>query len=38
LAAARQGRGGGILRDLGGKLKRRKGKTGTGTVEVITNR
>jgi hypothetical protein len=36
LAAARQGRGGGELRDLEGKLKRRKGETGTGTVEVIT--
>jgi hypothetical protein len=36
LAAARQGRGGGVLRALEGRLKRRKGETGTGAVEVIT--
>jgi hypothetical protein len=36
-AAARQGRGGGELRDLEGKLKRRKGGASTGTVEAITN-
>ncbi len=35
-AAARQGRGSGELRDLEGKLKRRKGEAGTGTVEAIT--
>ena len=34
-AAARQGRGSGELRDLEGKLKRRKGEAGTGTVEAI---
>jgi hypothetical protein len=37
-AAPRQGRGGGELRDLEGKLKRRKEGAGTGMVEAITNK
>jgi hypothetical protein len=36
-AGARQGRGGGELRDLEGRLKRRKEKAGTGMVEAVTN-